>query len=223
MANKKKNKKTLEQELKRDKIMLIITSIIIVILLSLLIVSRNYRDFSLINLRTNNKTIFSISDLTINDLKYGTNEEDVRKKFGTPDKEKQKEKNNYKYKELFYNGLKLTLKENYDDYMLVGVKITNKKYKISRNIRVSNNISKTMKKFKVENKTGTYMYGNYSSNALNSEEVSENIYFGVRNSSQILYVNRDAKVSNVQSNIAKLYIYYKYGKITKIEWSYDFD
>ena len=86
MANKKKNKKTLEQELKRDKIMLIITSIIIVILLSLLIVSRNYRDFSLINLRTNNKTIFSISDLTVNDLKYGTNEEDVRKKFGTPDK-----------------------------------------------------------------------------------------------------------------------------------------
>ena len=35
MANKKKNKKTLEQELKRDKIMLLITSIIIVILLSL--------------------------------------------------------------------------------------------------------------------------------------------------------------------------------------------
>ena len=33
MANKKKNKKNLEQELKRDKIMLLITSIIIVILL----------------------------------------------------------------------------------------------------------------------------------------------------------------------------------------------
>ena len=69
MANKKKNKKNLEQELKRDKIMLLITSIIIVILLSLLIVSRNYRDFSLVNLKTNNKTIFSVSDLKINDLK----------------------------------------------------------------------------------------------------------------------------------------------------------
>lgn len=94
MANKKKNKKTLEQELKRDKIMLLITSIIIVILLSLLIVSRNYRDFSLVNLKTNNKTIFSVSDLKINDLKYGDKEEEIRKSLGTPNKEKNITKDN---------------------------------------------------------------------------------------------------------------------------------
>ena len=77
MEKNKKKKKTIEQELKRDKIMLVITSLVIVILLSLLVASRNYRDFSAINIKTNNKTIFSISDLTINNLKYGDNEEKV--------------------------------------------------------------------------------------------------------------------------------------------------
>ena len=83
MEKNKKKKKTIEQELKRDKIILVITSIIIVILLSLLVISRNYRDFSSINIKTNNKTIFSISDLTINDLKYGDNEEKVLKEYKT--------------------------------------------------------------------------------------------------------------------------------------------
>lgn len=223
MSNKKKNKKNLEQELKRDKIMLLITSIIIVILLLLLIISRNYRDFSLINLKTNNKTIFSVSDLKVNDLKYGDKEEVVKKSLGTPKKENNLTKDKYSYKELFYDGLTVTLKEYYDDYMLIGVKITNNKYTISRNIKVNDSITNTIKKFKVENKKGTYMYGNYFSKALTDDEISETIYFGARNSYEILYVNKDAAVNNEKSNISKLNIYYKNGKITKIEWSYDFE
>ena len=36
-------------------------------------------------------------------------------------------------------------------------------------------------------------------------------------------VNKDATVNNEKSNISKLNLYYKLGKITKIEWSYDFE
>lgn len=223
MEKNKKKKKTIEQELKRDKIMLVITSLVIVILLSLLVISRNYRDFRSINIKTNNKTIFSISDLTINNLKYGDNEEKVLKELGTPIKESNKTKNNYSYKELKYDNLKITLRENYDDYILTGVEIKSNKYVINRKIKVGNNIVKVMKKFKVENKSGQYLYGNYSIGALSDEEITDTIYFGVRNNKKVVYVNKDASVNDMSSNISKLTLDYKKGKITKITWSYDFE
>lgn len=223
MEKNKKKKKTIEQELKRDKIMLVITSLVIVILLSLLVASRNYRDFSAINIKTNNKTIFSISDLTINNLKYGDNEEKVLKELGTPIKESNKTKDKYSYKELEYNNLKITLRENYDDYILTGVEIKSDKYVINRNIKIGNSIVKTMKKFKVENKSGQYLYGNYSIGSLSDEEITDTIYFGVRNNKKVVYVNKDATVNDMHSNISKLTLDYKKGKITKITWSYDFE
>lgn len=223
MEKNKKKKKTIEQELKRDKIMLVITSLVIVILLSLLVASRNYRDFSAINIKTNNKTIFSISDLTINNLKYGDNEEKVLKELGTPIKESNETKDKYSYKELEYNNLKITLRENYDDYILTGVEIKSDKYVINRNIKIGNSIVKTMKKFKVENKSGQYLYGNYSIGSLSDEEITDTIYFGVRNNKKVIYVNKDATVNDMYSNISKLTLDYKKGKITKITWSYDFE
>lgn len=223
MEKNKKKKKTIEQELKRDKIMLVITSLVIVILLSLLVASRNYRDFSAINIKTNNKTIFSISDLTINNLKYGDNEEKVLKELGTPIKESNKTRDKYSYKELEYNNLKITLRENYDDYILTGVEIKSDKYVINRNIKIGNSIVKTMKKFKVENKSGQYLYGNYSIGSLSDEEITDTIYFGVRNNKKVVYVNKDATVNDMHSNISKLTLDYKKGKITKITWSYDFE
>lgn len=223
MEKNKKKKKTIEQELKRDKIMLVITSLVIVILLSLLVASRNYRDFSAINIKTNNKTIFSISDLTINNLKYGDNEEKVLKELGTPIKESNKTRDKYSYKELEYNNLKITLRENYDDYILTGVEIKSDKYVINRNIKIGNSIVKTMKKFKVENKSGQYLYGNYSIGSLSDEEIKDTIYFGVRNNKKVVYVNKDATVNDMYSNISKLTLDYKKGKITKITWSYDFE
>lgn len=221
--NEKKTKKTIEQELKRDKLILKITSIIIVILLILLLVSRNYREFDTVMVSKNNNKIFSMSDLVIDGVKYGTSEKEVKKKFGTPVKEDKTTKDKYSYKILEYKGLKLTLKENYSEYMLTKVEITNNKYTVSRNIKVNDKIIKTIKKFKVENKKGTYLYGNYSVDALNEEEIKDTIYLGIRNDKEVVYINRDALVGDTISNISRLNISYKYGKITKISWSYDFE
>ncbi len=221
--NEKKTKKTIEQELKRDKLILKITSIIIVILLILLLASRNYREFDAVMVSKNNNKIFSMSDLVIDGVKYGTSEKEVKKKFGTPVKEDKITKDKYSYKILEYKGLKLTLKENYSDYMLTKVEVTNNKYKVSRNIKVNDKIIKTIKKFKVENKKGTYLYGNYSVDALNEEEIKDTIYLGIRNDKEVVYINRDALVGDTVSNISRLNISYKYGKITKISWSYDFE
>ena len=221
--NEKKTKKTIEQELKRDKLILKITSIIIVILLILLLASRNYREFDTVMVSKNNNKIFSMSDLVIDGVKYGTSEKEVKKKFGTPVKEDKITKDKYSYKILEYKGLKLTLKENYSDYMLTKVELTNNKYKVSRNIKVNDKIIKTIKKFKVENKKGTYLYGNYSVDALNEEEIKDTIYLGIRNDKEVVYINRDALVGDTVSNISRLNISYKYGKITKISWSYDFE
>ena len=221
--NEKKTKKTIEQELKRDKLILKITSIIIVILLILLLASRNYREFDTVMVSKNNNKIFSMSDLVIDGVKYGTSEKEVKKKFGTPVKEDKITKDKYSYKILEYKGLKLTLKENYSDYMLTKVELTNNKYKVSRNIKVNDKIIKTIKKFKVENKKGTYLYGNYSVDALNEEEIKDTIYLGIRNDKEVAYINRDALVGDTVSNISRLNISYKYGKITKISWSYDFE
>lgn len=221
--NEKKTKKTIEQELKRDKLILKITSIIIVILLILLLASRNYREFDTVVVSKNNNKIFSMSDLVIDGVKYGTSEKEVKKKFGTPVKEDKTTKDKYSYKILEYKGLKLTLKENYSDYMLTKVEVTNNKYKVSRNIKVNDKIIKTIKKFKVENKKGTYLYGNYSVDALNEEEIKDTIYLGIRNDKEVVYINRDALVGDTVSNISRLNISYKYGKITKISWSYDFE
>ncbi len=221
--NEKKTKKTIEQELKRDKLILKITSIIIVILLILLLASRNYREFDTVMVSKNNNKIFSMCDLVIDGVKYGTSEKEVKKKFGTPVKEDKITKDKYSYKILEYKGLKLTLKENYSDYMLTKVEVTNNKYKVSRNIKVNDKIIKTIKKFKVENKKGTYLYGNYSVDALNEEEIKDTIYLGIRNDKEVVYINRDALVGDTVSNISRLNISYKYGKITKISWSYDFE
>lgn len=221
--NEKKAKKTIEQELKRDKLILKITSIIIVILLILLLASRNYREFDTVMVSKNNNKIFSMSDLVIDGVKYGTSEKEVKKKFGTPVKEDKITKDKYSYKILEYKGLKLTLKENYSDYMLTKVEVTNNKYKVSRNIKVNDKIIKTIKKFKVENKKGTYLYGNYSVDALNEKEIKDTIYLGIRNDKEVVYINRDALVGDTVSNISRLNISYKYGKITKISWSYDFE
>lgn len=221
--NEKKTKKTIEQELKRDKLILKITSIIIVILLILLLASRNYREFDTVVVSKNNNKIFSMSDLVIDGVKYGTSEKEVKKKFGTPVKEDKTTKDKYSYKILEYKGLKLTLKENYSEYMLTGVEVTNNKYTVSRNIKVNDKIIKTIKKFKVENKKGTYLYGNYSVDALNEEEIKDTIYLGIRNDKEVVYINRDALVGDTVSNISRLNISYKYGKITKISWSYDFE
>lgn len=210
-------------DIKKSKKVLLILIIIIIVLSGLLLISETFGNFSKVRLKTNNKTIFSISDLTVGKLKYSDSEKLVRKEMGKPKKEKKINKDIYIYKELYYDGIILTLKENYSDYMLVKVEVTSDKYMVSRKVRVNDKISKVIKKYKVENKTGTYIYGNYSIDSLGDSSIKDNIYFGIRNKKELAYVNRDAIVGDDRSNIARMNIEYKFGKVKKIIWSYDFD
>lgn len=208
---------------KKEKIVLGIITLVIVVLLVGLIVSKNYRDFSRIELKENKNTIFTIGDLVVGDLKYTDSEKDVKEKMGKPTKEEEEVRNEYNYKKLYYKGLVLTLRENYNDYMLIGAEVTSSKYETSRGIKVGNGIINVINKYKVENKKGTYIYGNYSLGALSEPEITSNIYIGVRNRKEVAYVNRDTVIENTKTNVAKLNITYKHGKVTKITWSYDFE
>lgn len=200
----------------------LVCSIIFVLLLILLIVYlSNFRNFSEITLSKNNNQIFSVKDLTINDLKYGDKESVVKKSLGKPKSEENKLDGSYNYKILKYDGLTVTLKEYYNDFILSKVEATSRKYKFSRGLKVGKRITKAFKKYKVSNKKGAYLYGNYTNNALSEVEIKNNIYFGVRSTKNVLYVNRDEVLDGVPTNIAKLDIAYNKGKITKITWSYD--
>ena len=217
MAKKNEIKKS-----ETEKKIFIISISIIIFLSLLLIISRNFGNFNNVRLRKNNKTIFSVSDLTVSNLKYGDTEDVILKQLGKPQKIKEDVQNVYKYKILYYDGLKLTLKENYADFMLVKAEITSPKYKTSRGIKVNNRILRVMRSYKVENSTGTYIYGNYTTNLIDNMDVKDPIYMGVRSNSEVVYINRDSVVSEISPNIARLVISYKYGKVTKITWSYDF-
>ncbi len=222
MNNKNISKKNNTSE-KIYRVIFIIALIIVIILSLLLVISKFFGDFDNISLRKNNKNIFSVTDLTVNNIKFGSNEKKIRKVFGKETKKEDKTRGIYNYKILYYNGLKLTLRENYNDYILVEVEITNDKYKTSRNIKINDSIKSVMNKYKVENSKGTYIYGNYSMDSLNSKEITDNIYFALRNKNEIVYINKDSSIDEKSINIAKLNISYKHGKVTKITWSYDFE
>ena len=216
-----KLKKIMSKE-KTQEIVFIVAVVIIILLSLLLIISRNFGTFNNVSIRKNNHDIFSVSDLTVNDLKFADNEAKVKKELGDPKEEKELIEDNYKYKKLFYDGIILTLKENYKDYMLVKVEITSRNYKINRNIKVNDKILRVIKKFKVENSTGTYLYGNYTVDQLSNSELIDNVYVAVRSNKEVVYVNKDAATDNSISNIARLNIEYKHGKVSKITWSYDY-
>ena len=212
---KKKNKLN-----KKQGIFLLIVGIIVILSL-LLIVSGIFGNFENVKLKKNNKEIFTIKDLTVNDLKFLSTSEEIIKVLGEPRKTKGLTKNNYKYMEYYYSGLKLTLKENYDDYVLVGVEITSNKYKIGRNIKVGNKVLNVINKYKVDKEEGNYIYKNYTIDALNDNLVKDNAYFSCRTGKEIRYYNKDAVIEDNPTNIAELKFEYRFGRIKKITWSYD--
>lgn len=215
-----------KKEIKTDtyKKIIIVASVLAIIFATIILITNINKNYAEVTLRKNDKTIFSIADLTLGDkLKFKSTEKEVKKELGSPKKEKKYEKNSYRYKELEYKGLKIILRENYNDYILVRAEITKKKYKTSRDIKVGDKILKVMKKYKVENKKGTYMYGNYSIDALSESEIEDRIYLGVRGKNEVAYINRDEIIDGEKPNIAKLEISYKHGRVTKIVWSYDFE
>lgn len=215
-----------KKEIKTDtyKKIIIVASVLAIIFATIILITNINKNYAEVTLRKNDKTIFTIGDLTLGkNLKFKSTEKKVKKELGSPKKEKKYEKNSYRYKELEYKGLKLILRENYNDYILVRAEITKKKYGTSRDIKVGDKILKVMKKYKVENKKGTYMYGNYSIDALSESEIEDRIYLGVRGKNEVAYINRDEIIDGEKPNIAKLEISYKHGRVTKIVWSYDFE
>jgi len=199
----------------------VIVGLIAASLIFLLIVASYFRDFGKIKLSTNSSNIFTVADLKLEDLKFMSTEKEILASLGDPKDIKEEVEGIYKYKKLSYSGLTLTLKEYYNDFILVKAEISSKKYTTSRGIKVGNKITKVFRKYKVENKEGAYIYGNYTKKSLKNFENKENIFFGVRSSENVLYVNRDAVVDGTPTNIAKLDIIYKNGVIKKITWSYD--
>ena len=215
------NKKTSSEDKKLKKLFIISVSMVLFLAI-LFAISSAFGTYGNISLRKNNKKIFSSSDLTVGKLKFYDDEETVKEYLGKPLKEKAYDKEIYKYKLLEYKGLKLTLKENYDDYILVGAEITSKRYKTSRNIKVNKKITKAIKKYKVQNQKGTYIYGNYDIGALTDKSIEDNVYLAIRNDDSVVYINKDASNGSM-TNIARLTFSYKNGKITKIKWSYDIE
>jgi hypothetical protein len=141
MANNKVNK------LDSKQILFLVIVGVIVILSLLLLISGIFGNFRDVNLKKNNNEIFTIKDLTVNNLKFLSTSEEIEKELGKPRKKQELTKNNYRYIEYYYSGLKLTLKENYSDYVLVGAEITSGKYKTSRNIKVGNKVLKVINRF----------------------------------------------------------------------------
>ena len=214
----KKNVKKLD---KKQIILLSVVGIIVIISL-LLIVSGLFGNFENVRLKKNNNEIFTIADLSVNNLKFLCTKEEIEKELGKPKSTKEFTKKEYKYIEYYYSGLKLTLRENYGDYALVGAEISSSKYKIGRNIKVGNKVLKVINKFKVEYETGNYIYRNYTIDSLNDNLVKDNAYFSYRNNNEIRYYNKDAVIEGNPTNIAELKLSYRFGRINKIIWSYDF-
>lgn len=219
---KKSNKKVNKKKTNKNTIKILVVAFILIFLIGLIVYARNFRNFSKIALRENNKEILKVTDLVVGDVKYLDKEKTIVKKLGKPKKSYLEVSKGYLYKIYKYDGLKLTLKENYDDYVLVGADITSRKYKTTRNIKVGNKITKVLKRYRVDNKKGTYMYGKYSRSALNDHAVTKEIYLGYREKDVVEYINRDAIVDKTDP-VMKLNIKYeyKYGKVKKISWRYD--
>ncbi|MBR3117155.1 MAG: hypothetical protein IKF36_04700 [Bacilli bacterium] len=218
---KKKVVEFLNKDVKKKRKAILLFSLMLLFVIALLVVASYFRNFAEIKLAVNEKKIFTIEDLIVNDLKYGDNEAAVTKSLGKPKSEEEKGINKYDYKILKYDGLTVYLKESYNDFVLSKVEIYSGKYETSRGLKVGSKITKVFNSFKVENSSGAYMYGNYTNKALKDSEIKDNIYYGVRSKENVLYVNRDEIIDGIPTNIAKLDIKYSNGIIKNITWSYD--
>lgn len=218
----KKNSKKKEFKPANKSVILLAIFILFIVIMAIFL-SSILSDYSKIRLSKNNKEEFNVSNLTIDNLNYMSNESDVIKKYGDPKKQSKKNIDGYNYKIFEYEDLKITLREYYDTYVICKVETTSNNYIVS-GIKVGDSVIGTINKYKVSNKKSNYLYGNYSSSALDDETITDTIKFGKRSKTTLLYVNRDEVLKNVDipSNISKLIIKYKNGRVRKITWSYDF-
>ena len=215
-----KNEKKETKMTKQRKIFTLVVGLIVMISL-LLIISGLFGNFLKVKLKTNKKEIFNISDLTVDNLKFGSTESEIIKEYGEPNKKEETVKNNYQYKIYEYKGLTLILKEHYNAYILVKAEITSSKYKTSRKVKVGDKILNAINKYNVSIRQGNYIYKNYNYDALNSKAVKDDVFLGIRNDNEVRYYNRYAYVEDAPNTVAVLSFKYKFGKIKSIVWSYD--
>ncbi len=210
---------------KKNKIIqLLICFVIALVIYGVIVLVKNYKDYTSVELNTNNNSIFTVTDLTVRNAVYGDLEDVAVTEFGNPKKIEKFKDNKQNYKTYYYDGLELTFKENNDVYILMKVVVTSEDYLVSRNIKVGNQINEVMNKFLVEKKTGTYLYGNYKENALNSKKVNENIFYGKRDKNIVYYLYMDVPYkkgyATWNDDIAQLTFKVKSGKVKQIEWMY---
>lgn len=207
---------------KSNKKKIIIVSFILLLIIGLMIYAENFRNFSSIYLMKNKKEMLDINDLVVGDIKYLDNEKKVNSVLGKPSTESTKIIGSYQYKIKKYDGLIVTMKENYDDFVVVKIELTSKKYKTGRNIKIGDGITKVLRNYRVDNSRGTYMYGNSKIDALNDKSLTKTLYTGYRDKEKVEYAVRDS-ISDRNSPVLIERITYEYtrGKIKKITWSYD--
>lgn len=210
---------------KKNKIIqLLICFVIALVIYGIIVLVKNYKDYTNIELNTNNNSIFTVTDLTVRNAVYGDLEDVIVTEFGNPKRIEKFKDNKQNYKTYYYDGLELTFKENNNVYTLMKAVVTSEEYLVSRNIKVGNQINEVMNKFLVEKKTGTYLYGNYKENTLNSKKINENIFYGKRDKNLVYYLYMDVPYKNGYAtwsdDIAQLTFKVKYGKVKQIEWMY---
>lgn len=220
----KKKNKSLKFTKKNLKALLSI--IVLIILIFIILYVRNFRNFADIKLSTNKKNIFTLSDLKLNDLKYSSTESEIIGSLGKAKSVEEYSMNGFNYKILRYDNLNVTVREYYDDYILVGIETTSNRYKVTRGLRVGSNINSVFNKYKISYKTGSYLYGNYNYEELTDKNIKDNIYMGIRTKSKVSYYNKDAKSESDTfplDSILKIVYEYENGTVKKISWSYDYE
>lgn len=210
---------------KRSKIIqVLICFVIALIIYGVIVLVKNYKDYTNVELNINNNSIFTVTDLSVRNVVYGDLEEVVITEFGNPTKIEKFKDDNYSYKTYYYDGLEFTFKEKKGIYTLMKAVITSDDYLVARNIKVNDQINEVMNKFFVDKKTGEYLYGNHTEKDLTSKKVNENIFYGKRDNNLVYYLYMDIPYKNNyatwEDDIAQLTFEVKRGKVKKIEWMY---
>ncbi len=218
----KKNKK--ENKNRNNLIMILTCFVIAVLIYVVMILTTSTNNFKNKTLQTNTNSMFTMTDLTINNSSYGDLINAVETEFGMPLKIETFNDDKTDYKTYYYDGLKLTFKNENNSYILMRVNVTKAGYKVARNLEVDQNILDVLDKFLIINDKGSYLYGNYKEKDLRTKKVKENMYFAKREKNMVYYLYMDAPYVNgyasLSDDIATLTITVSMNKVKEIEWMF---
>ena len=110
--------------MKKNKFLNVVMCFLIaVVIYFILVVITNSNSYQEKVLNSNTNSMFTITDLTINNSKYNDILNSVVTEFGSPKGIQEFTDNDNKYKEYTYDGLKLSFKEVNNEYILMKVKV----------------------------------------------------------------------------------------------------